>query len=250
MARGGLNRINGNWKAALSDFDKVAMLEPFHSTIAFHRGRLLFEAGRFQDAHGNLNEFLAKNPNHIQGLLTRARCLGDLHQPLLAARDYSQAIAQVQKPVPILFLEKADALVTGGEKNIAAAIDTLDDGIVQLGPLIILQSRAIDLEIQARRYDAALKRIEQVLSQTQRKERWLARRGEVLEQAGWKTKAHAAHTEALLVIDKLPGRLKQTNALKELTTRLERYLGHSLDGNRKNKKDTGVDDSIMFKHQF
>ena len=230
MARGGLHRINHHWEKALADFHTVARLKPGHPTVVFHRGRLLYEASRFQEARGFLDRFLKLNPNHVQGLMTRARCLRKLGQPLLAAQDYSRALNQMENPVSILFLEQADALAAGGAKHLGVAIKTIDEGMAQLGSLIVLQSKAIDLEVRARRYGAAIQRIDQILSRTSRKEGWLARRGEVLEQAGLGGRARLSYGEALSVIEKLPSRLKKTAAVQALAARLDRYLSQPHKG--------------------
>lgn len=224
MARGGLHRMTGHWEAALADFDRVIALDPLHPTIDFHRGRLLLEVGQYQEARDLLDRFLAEHPTHAQGLMVRARSLLRLGQPLLAARDYSQALAQMAKPAPVFYLERADALAAAGDEHLAAAIDSLDEGIARLGPLILLQSKAIDLEVRAQHYDAALARIDQILSGMPRKERWLARRGEVFELAGWEDEARASYAEALAAIDDLPSHLGQTPAVQELAADLKRRL--------------------------
>jgi tetratricopeptide (TPR) repeat protein len=220
LARGGLHRMEGHWDAALADFNRAAELDPLNPTIDFHRGRLYFEAGQPDAARENLDRFLAKNPNHVQGLMTRARTLRQLDEPLLAARDYSHALAQTADPGPVLFLERADALAAAGDDYLDTAIDGLDEGIEQLGSVVPLQAKAIDLELRAQRYDSALDRVDQILSTMPRKERWLARRGEVLERAGLIDEARASYAEALAAIGRLPWRRRETPAIQDLATEL------------------------------
>ena len=224
MTRGGLYRMTGHWEAALADLDRVATLDPRHPSIEFHRGRLLFESGEHQQARELLDRFLAEHPAHVQALMVRARCLRELGESQRTARDYSQAVAQMANPTPVLFLERADALAATGDEHLAAAIAGFDEGITRLGPLILLQSRAIELEVRAQRYSAALVRIDQILSQTPRKESWLARRGEVLQQAGLEIEADASYAKALATIDALPHRLRQSPAIVELAARVNAHL--------------------------
>jgi len=220
LARGGLHRMEGHWEAALADFERAAQLDPFDKTIDFQRGRLFFEAGEYRLARETLDSFLAEHPTHVQALMTRARSLRQLEQPLLAASDYSLALAETADPGPVLFLERADALAAAGNEYLGAAIEGLDEGIDQLGPVVLLQSKAVDLEIRAQRYGSALRRIDQILSTMPRKERWLARRGEVLEQAGLIDEACASYAEALAAIEGLPWRRRETAAIQELATDL------------------------------
>ncbi len=230
LARGGLHRITGHLEAALADYDRVTALDPDHPAIDFYRGQLLLEAGEYQKTRDILDRFLAEQPTNVKGLMVRARSLRQLGQPLLAARDYSSAMTQMAQLTPVLYLERADALAAAGKEHLDAAIDSLDEGIARLGLLMLLQSRAIDLEIQAQRYSAALSRIAQILSGEPRKERWLARRGEVLEQAGWEAAARASYAEALAAIDDLPSHLGQTPAVQDLAAQLIRRLERDPEG--------------------
>jgi tetratricopeptide (TPR) repeat protein len=224
MARGGLHRMQGHWDAALADFDRAAQLSPYDSTIDFHRGRLYYQAGAYQAAREILDRFLIEHPTHVQALMTRARSLRRVDRPLLAASDYSRALAQIPDPTPVLFLERADALASAGNRYLIAAIDGLDEGITRVGPVVLLQSRAIDLEVRAHRFGAALRRIDQILSTMPRKEKWLARRGEVLEQAGRADEAHASYAEALAAIERLPSHVGKTPAVLELAADLTNRL--------------------------
>ena len=104
------------------------------------------------------------------------------------------------------------------------AVDGLDEGIQELGPLVLLESRAIDLEVKRQRYDAALVRIDQVLAGVSRKEKWLARLGEILETAGRAQEARAAYKDALKAIESLPSRHRQLAASQELETYLRALL--------------------------
>ncbi|MBA2646756.1 MAG: tetratricopeptide repeat protein, partial [Pyrinomonadaceae bacterium] len=90
--------------------------------------------------------------------------------------------------------------------------------------LITLQLAALDLELAQKRYDRALTRLERIAAQSPRKETWLARRGEILEQAGRKTEAHAAYAAALAAIETLPPHRRRVKAVTELETRLRAAL--------------------------
>ncbi len=224
LKRGALHRINSHWDLALADFDRVVELDPDHETVDFHRGRLLLEAGQFQPAKVAIDQFLRAYPNHIQGLIVRGRVLRKLGQPLEAAQDYARALSLAPNPTPVLFIERAEALTEAGEEYVDAAVQGLDEGIQKLGPLILLQSLAIDLEVKRQHYDAALIRIDQVLTEVSRKEKWLTWRGEVLESAGRPEEARVAYADALKAIEALPSRIRQVPASQELEAYLRTLL--------------------------
>ena len=96
----------------------------------------------------------------------------------------------------------------------------LDEGIRRLGPLVTLELPAIELELRAGRYDRALARLEQVSSQSPRKETWLARRGEILELANRAPEALAAYSACLEAVEILPPDRRRTAAMTELTERV------------------------------
>ncbi len=224
LRRGELHRQSSHFDAALADFDHVATLSPDDETIHFHRGRLLFEAEEFPEAWLALDRFLTSHPSHARGFMVRGRLLRKLGLPLEAAQDYARALSLTPNPTPVMFVEHAQALAEAGGPWVEMAIQSLDDWNQKLGPLILLESLAIDLEVEGQQYDAALVRIDQVLTEMARKEVWLVRRGEVLEMAGRKEEARVAYRDALKTIEALPSRLRQVPASRELETHVRALL--------------------------
>ena len=222
LKRGELNRQISHFDAALADFDRVATLSPDNEKVHFHRGRLLFEAGEYPEARLALDRLLISYPSHTRGFMVRGRLLRKLGHPQEAAEDFARALSLTPNPTPVLLLEHAQALAEAG--NVVLAIQSLDDWNQKLGPLILLESLAIDLEVEGQRYDAALKRIDRVLTEMSRKEKWLVRRGEVLEMAGRKEEARVAYRDALKTIEALPSRLRKVPALLELEIHVRALL--------------------------
>jgi len=255
LQRGELHRLHRDWNRAAADYDRAARLQPELKIIDFVRGRMLFEAGHLKRARLTLDRFLAQQPNHFEGLVTRARVLGKLGFAGEAVRDYSEALAL--SPDPDLYLERAQ--VTAGDSRVAArtpaaagnapsaavnaqaaavdaqaaardaqrideALNGLDDGIKRLGPVVTLQIAAIDLELRRYNYDAALARLDMVTSQAARKETWLVRRGEILALAGRSEQARLAFNDALAAIDSLPPDRRQTRAITALQLRIHSAL--------------------------
>ena len=224
IERGELYRLSSHPDLALSDFDYVALLDPDHKTVNFHCGRLLFETGEYQQARIALNQFLSVYPDHLQGLMVRAQVLRKLNQPLNAVQDYAHALSLVPYPAPVLIIERVKTLVEAGEEYVDLAIQSLDGAIQKHGPLILLESCAIDLEVERHHYDAALTRIDRVLKGMTRKEKWLLRRGQVLEKAGRMEEARAVYEDALDALGSLPDRLQQIPASRALVAYIHDFL--------------------------
>jgi predicted Zn-dependent protease len=216
--------MHREWDAALADLDQAATLDPHLSVVDLARGRTLLEANWPIFAKVALDRFLAKQPTHADGLVTRARVLVKLNQPVAAADDFTRAIANRPEPEPYLFIERAQALVSIGDDKIDEALRGLEEGVKRLGPLVTLQLPAIELELKTKRYDAALARLETIAAQSPRKENWLARRAEILAQAGCPVEARAAQMAALAAIESLPPSRRQDKATLELEERLRTEL--------------------------
>ena len=224
LKRGELHRAHQEWDAAQADYDYAWGLNPKLAVLDLARGRMFLEANWPISAKVALDRFLAVYTNHVEGLTARARTFIKLDQRLAAARDYTAAIDHSTEPRPELYLERAQALTTEGGAHLDAAIKGLDEGIKKLGPLVTLQLYAIDVEIKQKRFDAALDRLERVAAQSPRKETWLARRGEILQQAGRNSEAREAFQSALAAMNKLPPARRHVPAMVELEKRLQQAL--------------------------
>ena len=224
LRRGELYRRHGDWSEALADFDHAQKLAPELVDVEFHKGRLLLSAGKPKEAKESLDRFLAVKRHHILALVTRARARVKLGEFLAAARDYGTATARLrdggQKARPEYYLECARALQAAGEIHVDAAARCLDEGIRCLGPLPSLQNAAIRLELLRKRYDAALRRLDQTFGKQARKENWLARRADILAEAGRDAEARAALEAAITALDLLPVHRRQTRAVSRLRAKL------------------------------
>ena len=135
-----------------------------------------------------------------------------------AAQDFTKALSLTSNPEPEIYLERAKVLA-GDAGDIPEALRGLDEGIERFGPLVTLQLAAIDLEIRLKNYDAALTRLDLITAQSERKETWLVRRGEILKAAGRNEEARAAFNAALIAIESLPPHRRQSRTITALQLR-------------------------------
>ena len=224
VRRGHLRREHVEYEAAYADFERADALSPEMANIDFYRGRLFFDWGWPLSARACLDRLLARNPKHAEGFTWRARVLTKLNQPLAAARDYDQAIALSPEVGPDLFVERAQMLMAVGPEQFGAALKGLDDGIKRLGPLVTLQLFAIDAELKQGNFDGALGRVDSVAVRSPRKETWLARRGEILRQAGRPAEAKRAYADALAALQTLPPTRRNVPAMQELARRIRKEI--------------------------
>ena len=183
LQRGELHRLHRDWARAAADYDRAEHLQPSLMIVELARGKMFFDSGKLQRAKLTLDRFLFRQPDHYEGVITRARVLAKLGLPMDAAKDFTQALTLSTVPEPELYLERAN-LLAADVGQLGEVLRGLDEGINKLGPVVTLQLAAIDLELRRKNYDGALVRLDQIAAQSQRKEAWLVRRGEILKLAG------------------------------------------------------------------
>jgi tetratricopeptide (TPR) repeat protein len=218
LQRGEFHRLHRDWEAALADYRRAEELDTRLDLVKFARGRMYHDADRPQDARVWLDRYIAARPDHVEALVTRARVLVKLEERAAAIRDYSHAIELLARPNPEHYIERARALMQLGSEH--EALTGLDEGIRRLGPVVALEELAIELEVRQKRYDAALSRLEQISARSPRKERWLARRGDILLVAGRGDEARESYRAALTAIESLSPRQRATKAIAELESRV------------------------------
>ncbi|HKX61877.1 MAG TPA: tetratricopeptide repeat protein [Verrucomicrobiae bacterium] len=234
VRRGELYRTHAEWNAALADFDTILVIEPTNRWVNLAKGRLMADASWLLTAKGYLDRFIAEQPSHAEALSSRARLLTRLKLHLAAADDYDAAIRLSPEAIPELFIERAQTLASNGPDFVGRAIEGLDEGIKRLGPLVTLQLSVVDLELKRKNYDAALERIAVIAQRSPRKETWLARRGEILEQAGRPDEARTAYQNALAALASLPHVRRNVPAMAQLEKRIRTQLD-AINGAQKPK---------------
>jgi tetratricopeptide (TPR) repeat protein len=224
LQRAELHRAHRVWDAAQADLDRAEAISNRWHVLHFARARLYLDAEWFASAKVAADRFLEREPNHAEALATRARARIKLGERLAAAEDFSRAITNSAAPAPELFMERAQTLVAEGEAQFATALQGLEQGMAKLGPLVTLQMSALEIELKQKRPDAALARLDKIMAQFPRKETWLVRRGEILQQSGRVKEAADAYQEALKSLTGLPPARRNVPAMAELEQRIRTAL--------------------------
>lgn len=222
VRRGELHRAARHWSEALADLERAASLDPMLTPIDLVRAHVFLDAGRAKDAVASASRFLERQPDHADAFVVRARARARLGLIRDADADFARALTLHQ--LPELYIERARLLGGSGRAGMEQAVQALDEGIARLGPIVTLELEAIGLDVQLKRYDAALARVDRAGDKTPRKEEWLARRGAILERAGRAAEAREAYQAALTAIATLPSWTQATAASNALRARLQNDL--------------------------
>lgn len=220
IQRAELLRADSHWKQAEQDYLKAKRLAPGIAATDLGLGLLYLSTNRLQESKRSLDRFLSRQPDHAEALVARGHALSKLGNRMAAVEEYSRALKL--RPDPEIYIERSRLL--SAEQKLQEAVTGLNQGIQQLGPIVTLELYAIELEIQLKRYDDALTRVDRIANQSERKETWFARRGEILLQASRKEEARKAYRLALEAIQKLPQARRNNRYTLELEERVHLAL--------------------------
>lgn len=213
---------------ALKDFQRALNIAPDRKDIHFYYSQAELALGNAEQAllHGNL--FL----QHANSNAARARALklrGDIfsHQRKFheAAIDYTQVIEQKDNAaLPDDYVRVADTYLEADKNNAVIALDWLNRGIKQLGALAVLEERALRIETDHKNYDAALMRIDRLLSQGQRLPFLYYQKGEILTLKGETATALSTYRQALAALDEMPATRSKTPAMVQLRSQIQEKI--------------------------
>lgn len=210
---------HGDWELALIELDK---LDDSATDIRLTRAQALMLGGRHEQARVLLDAILEKSPENSQALLERARVFASLKEPAESLADYRLAMNLTASPDPEFCLEMAEILTS--ENQINEALTVIQKGLTAGGEVPTLLQRAMEMEISAGNYDAALAHMAVLERQAPRPEAWMARRAELLAKAGRTDAARAAWTSLKQHIAALPNLQRGTPELLALTAKADAAL--------------------------
>jgi tetratricopeptide (TPR) repeat protein len=222
VKRAELYRENRQWREALADLDRAERIDSTIAIVNLVRAHVHFERKNWPAAADAATRFITRQPDHADARVVRARAYVQLGRRLEAAADFTRALAV--RPQPDLYIERAKALQGPGRDALGQALQSLDEGLARLGPIVTLELEAIDLELKLNRYDAALARLDGITARAPRKDTWLARRGAMLERAGRPEEARAAYRAALDSLSSQSERIQQTRVSMTLAAGLRADL--------------------------
>ena len=181
--RGILYQEHGDIGLALGDFQKVLELEPAYDVCHLPLAQLYRDTGALEQAIMHINYFIKQEPGNPFGYETRASVYRMMGAPLQMVADLRQMITLKNDNAirPEDYFQLADGILMAHPGQYAPAIEALEEGLQRLGDIISIQSRLIDLEIAGQRYSSALNHIEQAMKPLARKDRWIAKKAEVLK---------------------------------------------------------------------
>jgi tetratricopeptide (TPR) repeat protein len=225
VERGQLYRTNKQYRSSLADCARALRLDPVLKEAHLCRVLTLAVSAPKATAVRELTAVLDRYPDAVDARVARARLFAAMGRFAEADQDYAAAVSRHASPD--WYLEWSAALKRGRHPR---AIVVLDEGIATLGPIVTLQDAAIDLDVAAGRYDAALARVDTVVQQIPKSPLWLVRKAVILERAKRLDAAQDAYLHTIAVIEKLPGG-RRTRAVEQVLVKARAGAARTGRGN-------------------
>jgi tetratricopeptide (TPR) repeat protein len=224
LERADLSRQHRDYDGALRDLVSARELDPKAAGYDFLLGRLMVQARWYKSALFHLNRFIENNPSDVDALLLRAKSLYVTFEIFGACRDYDAAIPMLKSPQPGHFLEQAQAHALHSKTGPKVAIRHLEEGMRRIGAVPTLQEAALQYELRLRDFTGALARVDQLLSQAPRKERWLIQKGQILLRAERVAEARVVFNDVVALVDALPEVVRNRPINQDLKQTAEAFL--------------------------
>lgn len=224
LQRGERFRVHGDLPAARLDFQACLQAMPDSNHARLRLAMVLRDLGESSESLALLDTLLGSQRTNLPALATRADLLTRVGRHQEAVLDYDTLLQRPGIIRPDLYLDRARAVLAADTNAAPRALEGIDEGIRRLGPVPSLQLFALDLEERRGATSEALKRLDVILAESTRKERWWFRRGEILRAAGRPREARTEYRRALSAIESLPDRLQRTLATGELRREIEARL--------------------------
>lgn len=200
-----------DWPESLADLEKAEKFAPGMFPVLWIRGQIFDQQAKPAEAKAAFDEFLTTSPEHWGALASRARVevkLG-LHDEALA--DYRKALANNPKAEPDFYNEVAQALAARDLTD--EAVKVVEAGISRLGAISSLQIRALEIELLAERWNAALLRLDGIEKGAIRPEPWMMKRAATFAAAGRLNESRAAWQALIYHLNSLPPTERESNSM-------------------------------------
>jgi tetratricopeptide (TPR) repeat protein len=214
---------NGEWTLTMAEVERVNRLAPGKYETGYLQGQALATGGHWLASKSVLDEFLKSHAEHAGALVQRARVLLRLEKPQEALADFRTALTLTQQATEELYLEAAATLEKCGA--LEEAVLTLRRGIDQHGSHPGLLVPSLELELKAKHYDEALARVEAMQKTAPRPEPWMARKAQVLTEAGRTDEARTAWSALQIHLLALPNLERGNPQMSVLLAESQKALG-------------------------
>jgi tetratricopeptide (TPR) repeat protein len=222
LKRAKLHYQHETYTKSISDLKRSQKLGLQNIEQQLHFAKAYFRMNDHQKSLNFIDEILKEQPNHVRAIKLRAQNYFSLGDYLRSAISYEEVIDNASKTFPENYIDASIAWemlnTEEGSKNAKAVMLR---GIDDLGKLISLYERLIELDTAQKDYNAAIKTQLQVVDLMPRKERAYFKLCDLYVMNNEMNNAKESLEFAKEHYNKLPLRIKNTSFMKELLANIK-----------------------------
>ena len=228
LKRAELQRRHLSWELAVADYSRAEKHGISAQELNFFRGRMYLEAEQYESAISYLDASLKAQPNHVPALIERAKI--PIRPISNSIQDLDKAIDLSSAPTPDLFLNRAKLVLAADPEQFQDAISGLQEGIIQIGPVVSLIEFAVDQCALRLQWELAMQIIEYLPPILKQSPKWLLKKGLI----HWELRNYKVATDlysaALAKIEELPAARSNSSAILLLKNEVVNALGRKQTG--------------------
>lgn len=220
--RGELEVRAGRPARGRADFERAVALDPTRPEPWLCRAQLALDTGDVAGALEAARTAAARCTDCAEARFAEARALDAGGEGRAALAQFDAALAALDRPHPEQWLERAELAERGA--GVTEALRGLDVAVERMGDLLPLHLAALDLEVRLHRTDDALRRLDRLEGIAPNHAEILARRADVLFDAGRSLEAWSEYTRALEEVERLSPDRRALPGMRALEVRLRARL--------------------------
>lgn len=208
---------------ALAELAFLRTQTPDDISLDFEGAFVAFEQQDFVLANRFIDAFLRNAVTDERGHTLSGHIKMELGDFKGAAKAFGQALQQRQ--ITDTYLYQAQAYDAMGDRK--AAIQSLQSGIANVGPLPLFYIRIVDYQRSLGDYRQAIQTLEQLiarLGEDARSEQYVAQKGDLLMQAGQPQQAYIAYKKAQTQLMSRSARIRSLASSKALDNQINSKL--------------------------
>lgn len=233
IKRAGLYMDDGDYGNTILDIEAAKALEgPNFAPAALVLAKMCYKMETYDAALKHIDEFLKLEPDHVLGLLTKAKILVAQDNNILAAEYYKMAIDKTTTLLPQNFIDLINALRDAGQLD--QAFQYYEIAQMKFGNLMVLDLMAIEISAIRSDFVTIHSIIDEIMATQERKERWHFMKAEYFEKEGELNKAMDELNLAQESLLQLPYRLRVVPAMQDLNTDIKTkkaFISEQLEAN-------------------
>ncbi len=223
LERGELYYQHESYEEALADFETYRSHGAISNRFYLSNAKANLKSGQLETAMASIDELLEIETNDVRALRLKGNVFEAMGRFTEAAGHYEKVISLAEKTFTENYFETSTAWEKAGtEEGFDHAVQVLEKGIEDLGPLLVLHDRLVSLHTDNGYFNEAIDWQNRILELSPRKERPYYDRAMIFLEMGDIESAKLDFDQAKQAISQLPVRIRNVESTRQLSAEILR----------------------------